>query len=84
MPDYEYQDVLFEVQGAVAYVTLNRPQALNALSNRLRGEMLHAMKVAERDESVTSSCSRLTGALSRPVTTWPAAPGPWSHPTSTR
>ena len=52
MPDYEYQDVLYETRGAVAYVTLNRPQALNALSNRLRGEMLHAMKVAERDESV--------------------------------
>ena len=52
MPDYEYQDILYETQGAVAYVTLNRPQALNALSNRLRGEMLHAMKVAERDESV--------------------------------
>ena len=33
---YEY--ILYEKQGAVAYVTLNRPEKLNALSDDLQAE----------------------------------------------
>ncbi len=42
-----YQDIKYEIDGRIAYVTLNRPEKLNALSNNLRGEMIHAMKEAE-------------------------------------
>ncbi len=47
-----YQDILFEVDGRLAFITLNRPEKLNALSNNLRGEMIHAMKEAEANEDV--------------------------------
>ena len=61
MADYEYEDILYEVEGKVAYVTLNRPNQLNALSNRLRGEMVHAMKVAEMDNDVNVIVLRSAG-----------------------
>jgi enoyl-CoA hydratase len=48
----DYQNILYETDGRVAYITLNRPEKLNALSNDLRGEMFHAMKEAEADRSV--------------------------------
>src|SRR5262245_46514546 len=51
MPDYE--NILYEQDGKIAYLTLNRPEKLNALSNQLRGEMVHALKEAEWDQSVS-------------------------------
>jgi enoyl-CoA hydratase len=48
----EYQDILYETDGRLAYITLNRPEKLNALSNNLRGEVMHAMKEAEADREV--------------------------------
>ena len=42
-----YENILYETDGRLAYITLNRPEKLNALSNDLRGEMFHAMKEAE-------------------------------------
>lgn len=47
-----YEDILYEVDGRIAYITLNRPEKLNALSNNLRGEVMHAMKEAEADREV--------------------------------
>jgi enoyl-CoA hydratase len=47
-----YDDILFEVDARVAYITLNRPEKLNALSNNLRGEVMHAMKEAEASREV--------------------------------
>lgn len=49
----DYQDILYETDGPVAYITLNRPEKMNALSNNLRGEMIHALKEAEWDRTVT-------------------------------
>ena len=48
----EYQDILYETDGRVAFVTLNRPDKLNALSHNLRGEVMDAMRQAEHDDSV--------------------------------
>ncbi len=48
----EYQDILYETDGRLAYITLNRPEKLNALSNNLRGEVMHAMKEAEADREI--------------------------------
>jgi len=48
-----YQNILYEVKGPVGYVTLNRPEKMNALSNNLRAEMIHALKTAEGDPAVS-------------------------------
>lgn len=48
----DYQNILYETDGRLAYITLNRPEKLNPLSNELRGEMFDAMKVAEADREV--------------------------------
>jgi enoyl-CoA hydratase len=48
-----YQDILYDVDGPVAYITLNRPEKMNALSNNLRGEMVHALKEAEFDDAIS-------------------------------
>ncbi len=47
-----YEDITYETEGRLAFVTLNRPEKLNALSNNLRGEVMHAMKEAEADPEI--------------------------------
>ena len=59
MPDY--QDILYEIDGPLAYITLNRPEKMNALSNNLRGEMVHALKEAESDPAVSAIVIRGAG-----------------------
>lgn len=49
----EYENILYDIEGPIAYVTLNRPEKMNALSNTLRGEMIHALKEAESDPAVS-------------------------------
>jgi enoyl-CoA hydratase len=56
-----YSDILYEVDGRLAYVTLNRPEKLNALSNNLRGEVMHAMKEAEANPEVGVIVLRAAG-----------------------
>ena len=41
-----YENILYEKQGAVAYVTLNRPEKLNALSDDLQAEVRDALEDA--------------------------------------
>ena len=41
-----YKNILYEKQGAVAYVTLNRPEKLNALSDDLQAEVRDALEDA--------------------------------------
>ncbi len=43
-----YQDILYEVQDPVAIITMNRPDALNALTGRMMAEMRHAFAAAEK------------------------------------
>jgi 1,4-dihydroxy-2-naphthoyl-CoA synthase len=42
----DYQNILYEKRGPIAYVTLNRPDKLNALSDDLQLEMRHALEDA--------------------------------------
>ena len=49
----EYRDILYDIDQKVAYITLNRPEKMNALSNNLRGELVHALKEAEFDSAVS-------------------------------
>lgn len=55
-----YQDILYQVDDPVAVITMNRPDALNALTVRMMAEIRHALAQAEQDEHVVGIV--LTGA----------------------
>ena len=57
------QDVKFEVDGAVAIITLNRPQKLNAVTPEMADAIVAA--VTECNDSNTIRCVILTGAGER-------------------
>ncbi|MER5866005.1 enoyl-CoA hydratase [Kitasatospora sp. NPDC002040] len=48
----EYQTILVEQRGRVGLITLNRPEALNALNNQLMREVVGAATAFDRDPSV--------------------------------
>lgn len=48
----EYTTILFECQGGVAHIVLNRPERLNALNKESLQEINQAMDRAEADEQV--------------------------------
>jgi enoyl-CoA hydratase len=47
-----YENLLVETRGAVGLITLNRPQALNALNSALIGELNQAVAGFEADETI--------------------------------
>ncbi|MFC2974402.1 enoyl-CoA hydratase [Azotobacter bryophylli] len=49
-----YQNLLLEMHGKVALITLNRPQALNALSPELTAELSALLDALEADDSVAA------------------------------
>ena len=55
-----YETLLVETRGAVTLVTLNRPQALNALNQQLLDELLAVF--AAFDADATQRCAVLTGS----------------------
>src|SRR6187549_2683757 len=56
----DYQSILVEQRGAVTLITLNRPQALNALNSQILAELLAAMQAFDHD--ATQGCAVLTGS----------------------
>ncbi|MCP4436502.1 MAG: hypothetical protein GY812_13535 [Actinomycetia bacterium] len=56
----EHQTILYEVDGAVATVTLNRPEQMNAITWRMLRELEDAFARADGDDSVRAVV--LTGA----------------------
>jgi enoyl-CoA hydratase len=56
----EYGTILVEQRGAVTLVTLNRPEALNALSSAVLEDLIAAFAAFEADE--TQRCAVVTGA----------------------
>jgi len=55
-----YEQILFSVEDPVAVITLNRPERLNAWTDRMGDELRHAIARAESDKSVVGIV--LTGA----------------------
>ena len=55
-----YQEITYDVQDPVAIITMNRPEALNALTGRMMAEIRHALGAAENDPAVVGIV--LTGA----------------------
>ena len=56
----QYQTLLVEQRDAVTLVTLNRPQALNALNSQVLGELIEAYAAFDADD--TQRCLVLTGS----------------------
>ena len=47
-----YTSILVETRGRVGLITLNRPQALNALNNQLMRELMDALEAFDRDDGI--------------------------------
>ncbi len=58
--EVEYREIIYTVDDPVATITLNRPDRLNAITDRMGREMAHAFERAEADPSVVGIV--LTGA----------------------
>jgi enoyl-CoA hydratase len=56
----DYETILVEQKGAVTLVTLNRPQALNALNSTVLAELIQVFAAYDADES--QRCLVLTGS----------------------
>src|SRR5690348_11276823 len=56
----ELQDVLYEIRAQAAWITLNRPRLLNALSTEMLSSIRRAFEVATNDEDVRAVV--MTGA----------------------
>ncbi|MFO1295953.1 MAG: 2-ketocyclohexanecarboxyl-CoA hydrolase [Rubrivivax sp.] len=59
----DYQDILYEVRGAAAWVTINRPDKMNAFRGRTCDELIHAITRAGYDRDI--ACIVLAGAGER-------------------
>ncbi len=55
----KYQDILFKVENQVAWITINRPRALNAFREQSLDEMIDAFKTTREDPSI--ACAVVTG-----------------------
>ena len=55
-----FETILLDIHGKVGLITLNRPQALNALNAQIVGEINQALDQQERDANI--GCVVLTGS----------------------
>jgi enoyl-CoA hydratase len=55
-----YETIIIETRGRVLLVTLNRPQALNALNGQLTAELIEAVSAADTDPEI--GCIVVTGS----------------------
>ena len=61
MPTSEdFNDILFEVNNNVAWITINRPKSQNAFREHTLDELIHAFKSTRNDPSIV--CAVVTGA----------------------
>jgi len=47
-----YEMILVETRGGVGLITLNRPQALNALNNKLMNELMDALDMFDKNDAI--------------------------------
>ena len=48
----KFEQILYDTDDAIATVTLNRPQKLNALTRQMEEELFRAMNQADRDDTI--------------------------------
>ncbi|APG63785.1 enoyl-CoA hydratase [Sphingorhabdus lutea] len=56
----KYETIIVEKKGAVTLITLNRPEALNALNSQILADMVDAFAAFDADDS--QKCAVLTGS----------------------
>jgi enoyl-CoA hydratase len=56
----DYETIIVSKEGLIGIITLNRPQAMNALSNKLVTEVISALSEFEKDDGVR--CLVITGS----------------------
>jgi enoyl-CoA hydratase len=61
MPALEFQSLRYETQDRKAYITLDRPERLNAIDRRMPSEIRHAVELANDDRDVHVIVLRGTG-----------------------
>lgn len=59
----DYKDILFEIEDQVAWLTINRPRALNAFREQTLDEIIGALRSVREDPSII--CVVITGAGDR-------------------
>ena len=45
----EYQTILYEVKNQIAFVTLNRPESMNAINRQMTRDLVDACRQVEED-----------------------------------
>ncbi|MFI5953927.1 enoyl-CoA hydratase-related protein [Cryptosporangium sp. NPDC051539] len=60
-PDAAREEILYDVADRIATITLNRPERRNALTFRMRREIVDALRSAESDDDVTVVLIRANG-----------------------
>ncbi len=63
MPDSEYSTLLFDVRDGVGYITLNRPDAANALNAEMAHELMDVALRCEEDPTVRAVLLNSTGKI---------------------
>jgi len=56
-----YEQILFTTESPIAFLTLNQPKKINALSQKMIGEMIDALTAVSEDESVKVVIIRAAG-----------------------
>ncbi len=56
-----YKEILFSSEDAIAFLTLNSPQTINALSKRMISEMIDALRKLSADETIKVIIIRAAG-----------------------
>jgi dihydroxynaphthoic acid synthetase len=59
----QYKEILFEMKDGVGWVTINRPEVLNAFREQTLDELIDALKSTRNDPSI--ACAVITGAGER-------------------
>ena len=60
MKNVDYKEILFEVKDDTAWITINRPEVLNAFREQTLDELIHAVKSTREDSSLVAAV--ITGA----------------------
>ena len=63
----QYKDILYEIKEDVAWITINRPEVLNAFREQTLDELTHAVSSTREDPSIVASV--ITGAGERAFST---------------
>ena len=73
-----YENILFEKKDGVAYLTLNRPDRLNALNSAVLKELDDALAAIDGDAEIRVLVVRGAGekalAAGADITVWPSVP----------